>query len=463
MTAPYDPNQPPYPQQPPYGPPAYGAPQQYPPQQPAYAPSQPDPGYGQWQQPVPLSPAPPRRRGKAIAAAATAVVVIGGGVATYAAVSSGDAGGGSATPKAAVQQLVTDLDNSDLVGLLDDLPPSERSAIGKPLQQTFDELKKNDVLKPGADLSKVSGVTVKSAGLTFAPKTITINDHVQIVQLTGGTIAVSADATKAPFTSDFLHAVAPGGVSDSHGTSTIDIAKVVRETGRPLRIATQRAGGQWYPSLLYSIADNLATSNGLHAPGPADRIPAQGGSSADDAVRSFITALLQGNVEQAAEVLDPNSLAVVHDYGKLITSRLHYSAPHVQLGDIQFTDTPISGGTRVTIKSLDAVDGNGGELKLAIDGSCVSATVQQQTRRMCASQILDLVTSGPFGAHFTAAQKRALGDLLSGITKAAGMDVAQVGGQWYLDPIRSYFDIANTLLGGLKGDDGHQLLLLLTH
>lgn len=329
MTAPYDPNQPaggqqpgwgqppagqppyppqygPPPQQPPYGPPRYGAPPQPPPQQPPYGPPQSQPGYGQWQQPVPLSPAPPKRRGKAIAAAAAAVVVIGGGVATYAAVSSGSAGGGSDTPKAAVQQLVTDLDNSDLVGLLNDLPPSERSTIGKPLQQTIDQLKKNDVLKPDANLSRVSGVTVKSTGLTFAPKTITINDHVQIVQLTGGTIAVSADATKAPFTSDFLHAVAPGGVSESHGTSTIDIAEVVRETGRPLRIATQKAGGQWYPSLLYSIADNLATSNGLQAPGPADRIPAHGGSSADAAVRSFITALLQGNVEQAAELLDPN-------------------------------------------------------------------------------------------------------------------------------------------------------------
>ncbi len=446
--------------QPQYGQPQYGQPQYGQPQygQPQYG--QPQYGQPQYGQPHPLTPPPAKKgRGRLVAAAAAAVVVIGGGVATYAAVSSTSSSGGAGDPKSAVKSLVGDLNNSDLIGLLDDLPPGERDAISKPFQKTVDSLKRNDVLRPDANLNKVGGVAVNASGLTFAGETIDINDHVRVVQLTGGKLVVNADLAKAPFTSDFLHAVAPHGLSpDSRRTSTIDIDRIVKDSGKPVRIATQKVGGKWYPSLLYTIADNATTSGGLQAPSAADRIPAVGGSSADDAVKSFITALLDGNVERAGELLSPDELGVIHDYGKLILDRVHYSAPHVRIKDITFTDSADSDGTRVTLKSIE-VDTGGDIIKAAIDGDCTSVTVQGQTRRFCSADLLDQL--GGFIPSMTPAQKTAFADLLSGATKAVGLDVTQVGGKWYLNPIRSYFNLTNALLSGLKGNDAKELLGLL--
>jgi hypothetical protein len=391
-------------------------------------------------------------------------VVIGGGVTTYVAVSSSSDAGGAGTPKAAVQSLVSDLNSSDLIGLLGDLPPGERKAISTPLQKSLDQLKRNDVIRSDANLSKVSGVTVSATGLTYASKTISINDNVQIVQLTGGKIAVSADATKAPFTSDFLKAVAPGGLSaNSNGSSTLDIDSIVKSSGKPIRIATQKSGGKWYPSMLYTIADNATTSSGLQAPSAADRIPAVGGSSADDAARSFVEALLQGDVERAGELLSPDELAVVHDYGKLITDRVHYSPPSIKLKDIQFTDTTSTAGTRVTVKSLELSGPDGEQFKLTVDGKCASVTINSDTKRFCSDDLLKVLgDDGPFGQPLTAAQRTALGDLFSGATNTIGLAMSQTDGKWYLNPIRSYFDLANALLSGLKSGDAQALLSLLS-
>ena len=62
--------------------------------------------------------------------------------------------------------------------------------------------------------------------------------------------------------------------------------------------------------------------------------------------------MLEGNVEQAIALTSPDEDAALHDYGKLIVDRAHYSPAPVHINDIQFTDTAISGGTHVSLKSL---------------------------------------------------------------------------------------------------------------
>ena len=393
--------------------------------------------------------------------AAAAVVVIGGGVATYAAVSSSNSAGGAGDPKSAVKTLVGDLNNSDLVGLLDDLPPGERNAIGKPFQQAVDHLKRNDVLRNDTNLNKVNGVDVTASNLAFAGNTITVNDHVRIVQLTGGTFQINADLAKAPFTSDFLHAVAPNGVSaSSHSSKTVDIGQQVKRSGKPIRIATQKVDGKWYPSLLYTIADNAVTSSGLQAPSAADRIPAVGASSADAAVEGFLNAILNADLQRVGELLSPDGLGVVHDYGKLILDRLHYSPTGVKIRAISFKDDTTSDGTRVRISSIEVATADGQITKAVIDGECVNATVQGQTQKLCAGQLISQIV-GLAGSSMTPAQQTALADLFAGLTKAVGLDATQVNGKWYVDPLRSYFDIFNAMLSGLKGNDGHELLKLI--
>ena len=361
--------------------------------------------------------------------------------------------------KAAVKSLVADLNSSDLIGLLDDLPPGERDAISKPVQQTVEQLKRNDVLRPDANLNKVGGVQVKASNLTFASETIPVNDHVRIVQLTGGTITLNADLAKAPFTSDFLHAAFPGGAG-SRTAESVDIGQEVKKRGKPIRIATQKVDGGWYPSLLYTIADNAVTSSGLQAPSAADRVPANGAGSPDAAVEGVITAALNGDLRRVGELLSPDELAVIHDYGKLILDRVHYNPPNVKVRNIGFQDIKTSDGTRVEITAVEISTPDSGTVKVQLSGDCATVTVQGHAQRMCSADLIGQLV--PFlGKDLTAAQQTALADLFSGIMHATGVETTEVGGKWYVNPLRSYFHLFDALLSGLKGNDAKVLLQLI--
>jgi hypothetical protein len=505
LTAPYDPNwannpsggaqpspggwqqggwpqqpapQQPAPQQPPQQGSGWSAPQQNwsPPQQPPQqgwaAPQQPgwsappDP-YGPnagWQDETLPAPTRPKRHGKAIAFTAAAVVLIGGGVATYAAVSSTDsAAGGSKTPKAAVQKMVANLEQSDLIGALDDLPPGERAAVSTPFKEQIAQLKRNDVIKPDANLNHLSGVSFAASGLTYDPSNVVINDHVQVVKLTDGTITVSGNATKLPFTSDFLRAIGRGQspVSGQSGTQTVDIGDVVQRTNKPIRIAAQQVNGKWYPSLFYTIADNATADSGQQPPAAADAIPAAGASSADDAVRSMLQALLSGNAERAIELTSPDELQVLHDYGKSIVAKSNLHGANVQLKDIQFTDSKVSGGTKVSLKSVKIGGPNGQTASVEVNGSCMKVSVAAQTRTLCGSQLLQGLGGSGMGLSLTPAQRTALTHLFAGVSKI-GVSTTEHDGKWYVNPVRSFAEIGSTLLAGLKDGD-MQALLSLTH
>ena len=485
MTAPYDPNwadrppgadQPPpqgwpqAPQGPP--PPAQGwqqpqqnwqQPQQDWQQQPGWAPQQqsyPDPS-GWQQQPAPEPLVPPQRHkghGKAIALAAAALVLVGGGVATYAAVSSSEsAAGGSKSPKAAVSKIFTDLQNSDVIGAMDDLPPGERAAVSTPVKEEIAQLKRNDVIRADANLNKVSGITFATSGLTYADGTAVINDHVQVVKLVGGKITVSGDASKLPFTEDFLRAVgADKSALAGSGTRTVDIADVVKRNNRPVRLATQKVDGKWYPSLFYTIADNAATQSGQQAPSAADAIPAVGASSADEAVRTVIQSLISGDARRAIEVLSPDELQVVHDYGSIILANAHLNGAKVQLKDIKFTDRSISGGTSVSLKSLQLTGPNGENASLAVDGSCVKVAAAGQSRTLCGSQLVQQIAGTRI---LTQAQRTAITDLFGGLSKI-GVVATQHDGKWYVNPVRSFAEVGSTLLAGLQPGDMQALLSL---
>lgn len=418
------------------------------------------------------APAPDRKsnRGRLLASAA-AVVVVAGCVGTYAAVQLTSGSGGGTSPRAAVQGLADDLGKGDLVGVLDDLPPGERSAYVTPVMDTVKELQRNGVVRPDANLKKIRGVQFSTSGLTFGATT-TINDHVQVVEVTGGTLHVSADAAKLPLTQRFLtatHLPASGSRTDT----TVDLARENAKAGHPLRIAAQLSGGSWYPSLFYTVADNAATDAHLSAPTPAQRIPDSGASSPDDAVRTAVTALLAGKVSQAIAVTSPDELGVLHDYGKLIVDNARYSPAPVTVRKIGFKDTPVSGGTRVSVTSVDLLehsDGADHEISVSINGSCIDMTMAGDSQHMCLDQIMQGLAgfgspgnaggvTSPSGFAITPAQATAFKHLFSGLTDN-GVITTQHGGSWYVNPVRTYASEVPNLLSHLQGDDLFALIAL---
>jgi hypothetical protein len=486
-------NQPQQPQQPgQWGPPPQQQPgyQQQPPpyaqpQQPGYAqqpyPQQPYPQHpyaeqpyaqqqyaqqpGQWGPPETLTqPTKPRGRGKLIAGAAAVIVLAGGGVATYVAFSDSSGKGGAGSPKAAVQKFVGDLNNSDFLGLLDDLAPGEKRALADPVRDEITQLKRLKVLQPNADPNKVTSVHIAATGLTFDSKTVSVNDHVQIVKLTGGKVQISADARKIPLTKQFLDAAFPDGLPASASEEqTVDIGDAIKQNGgEPIHIATEKVGDKWYPSLFYTIADYATTSAGLQTPTPADRIPDRGAATADDAVRDVITAAAQQNAGRLIELASPDELAALHDYGMLIVNAAGTGSPATfKVNDIQFTHKSISSGQRLILKSLD-VEAGGQQVKVVVDKSCYTVTVGSDTKHMCANDLIDMVLNefGGFAGQapkLTAAQRTAFTHLIDGVS-SVGIDVSQTGGAWYVDAVHTYFDLTGTILSGLQGSDLYELI-----
>jgi hypothetical protein len=369
-------------------------------------------------------------------------VLLGGGIATYAAVSSGTTSGGEATPKAAVQRLFSDLAHSDLIGMLDDLPPGERDAIATPVENTISELKRDGVIAPNADLNHLPGIQITPRNLTYAPSTVPVNDHVQVVQITGGTITLDADAAKLPLAGDLLRQIE----QYAHPKivhRTVNIAQAVQAQGHPVRIAVQKVDGSWYPSLLYTIADNAATAAGLGTPNPADAIPAHGANSPDDAVRQLVNDLLTGRIEQAIELTSPDEDAALHDYGKYLVDRVHYGPAPVHIRDLTFTDSATPGGTLVHIKSLTMIM-HGQQISFLQEGKCFEVRGMGQDQRLCPSDIQRMLQAN----GMTPRQRKVVQNLASESSNF-GVVTSESGGKWYVNPIRTVLNLGPAIFSEL--------------
>jgi hypothetical protein len=457
--------QPPGYQQPGYPQPGYPQPgyQGYPPQQ--QAPSDPAAGHQTYQENLPpgYQPYPPQQqqpahshRGKLIASVVAVVVLAGGGTATYLALSSSERSGAS-SPTAAVQNVVADLQQSDLLGVLDDLAPGERNALADAARSDINSLKDLGVLSPSANGSSVSGVSIRTSGITYG-RPIPINDHVQVVPITGGSVDMSVDAAKLPFSQQIMSLMTGRQQASRH----VQIPPGVR-------IATERVGGRWYTSLFYTIADTAAHHR---IPTPADEIPARGAATPEDAVLSFVRAAMHRDYRGVIELISPDELGALHDYGGMLGRNISVVPPvgssGITLKSLQLNSQDISnGGVRLTPSKI-VLSKEGQDLTISRQGNCITVSAGGRSKQYCAADIIDKIAAAiprvacsvsPFpggcsgsGHNLNPAQKTALTHLVNGLL-SIGVDTAESDGKWYVTPIRTYADISSTVLGSLHGND----------
>lgn len=463
----------PYPQPQPPSQPAWQPPQGDPQVPPAWQPPPssflppPPPG---WQppgyvppEPVPLvPPTPPRRRARLLAPIAAGVLLAGGGAITYVALS--DTAGGAGSPRDAVQTIVDDINSSDLVGMLDALAPAERTSIADPLIKDFDQLKRIKILSADADLGHVSGVGVHVSDLKYGP-TVVINDHVQIVQLIGGTVRATGTASQLPLSREFVQQAFPDGLPAGSQSDTANLADAVQQLGRPIRIATEKVDGHWYPSVLYTIADNAATAAGLPKPSPSDAVPAVGQSSPEEAVRTMVRSLLAGNVPGAIQVLAPDELAALHDYGGLITQAVgDFRAPFT-VTELDLDSKPGPNGSALVHLTSVALRMSDGDVRMTVNGDCVVMSGAGGTDRVCTADIvkeLRGLARRALGRPLTASEQSTLQKFF-GETNVAGGGVVttKVNGEWYVNPLRTLLGGTTSFLGRLQSEDVRNIVNLI--
>ena len=402
-------------------------------------------------------PQPPRRpHTRLLVSLAALVVLVGGAVTSYVAFAGADTGASSA--QQAVQRVITDLEHADLVGLVDDLAPTERAALSGAVTSDIAALKRLGALSPAANPAAVSGVHFAVTGLQYG-KTIKVNDHVQLVQLTAGTIDLSVNAAQLPFTERLLGLANHADPTPKHLSIT-----------HPIRIATQLEDGHWYASLFYTLADRAAHQQ---LPTASDNIPATATGTPTDAVQNFVHAVFDRDFRTAISLVSPSELAVVHDYGAMVVKAAEKShQPPVQLQSLDLTSAPISGGVRVKVHDATLTI-MGFHVSATLDKGCLKLDAGFLSKQICADNaadqlgsLLGLLCKGSSSGSssspacrlppMTDAQKAAVGDLVSGLFNV-GIVVTHEGNGWYIAPVRTLADASTTMLSALRGDDLFQL------
>ena len=413
------------------------------------------------QQPGYPPPAPPRRsrRGLIIGLVIALVVLAGGGVGTWFALSGNDSG--ADTPTAAAMKLASSISNSDVVGVAESLAPAEAALFTDPISDVTNELKRLKVLDSSADPKALSGVQVKTENLTFDEAAAEqVNDHVTITKLTAGTITITSDFSKLPLAKEFLDRAVPRSARSAKGadTETINIADEVRKSGQPVRIATVEVDGEWYPSLLYTIADYALSDAGQKW--PATSIPAAGAASSNEAVKEMLQAALDADVKRVIELLPPDEMAVLHDAGPAIIDAIRDDAEPTgaKVLDLQTQSSPVNGGTRATLTSLKFQDPSGEEYSITKVGDCYAATGEGQSQRLCADEFATQMED-KIGTSLPSAVTDVLRHLSSGILgQGLGVITTEVNGKHYVSPLRTFVEQGMTVLRSLQPGDITALL-----
>lgn len=453
--------QPGYPQQQGYPQPTQGYPQPgYPQTGPQQAQGYPQTGPQGFQQPQYGQPnfgglggEPPKKRGKGpIIGAIAAVVVVALGVAATIFVlnrSSSDQAGQD-NPTQAATNLVNSLSQGDVLGVLESLTPAESALLVDFNAKTTQRLKELKVYKEDADPNKLHGAKVEATNLKYDEKGAEkVNDHLTITKLVGGTVSLHTDINELPLTEEFMEAAFPDGMVSTEPTNEkVDIAEVVKESGEPIRIATVKVDGKWYPSLFYTVADYALLDAGEEW--PSEPIANNGAGSAEEAVKEMVQAGINADVERVIELLPPDEMGALHDAGPVVVEAAGNPSPapvEVVNLDVEATDAE-TGGMKVMLKEVE-IKADGETFRVTKDGDCYSAEAQGDEQRFCAEDVATEIGDSDMPADV----QQALAHLASGMLKNTGVVATEYDGKWYVSPLRTYSELGLTALSDLTPED----------
>jgi len=331
------------------------------------------------------------------------------------------------------------------------------------------ELKRLEVLSSEASADKMTGTTIKVDGLTMQDQTETINDHVQIVKLTGGTVTVSSDPNSIPLSEKFKQQFGSEIDAAQPESQTVNIADAVAENGgEPIRVATVKRGDNWYVSLFYTIADNAVHAEGLPNPTQAQFIAPEGSESPEAAVDALIKRGSTGDLKGVIALLPPDEMGVMHDYGQLILDQsdagdltTEMSDLGFEVGPITYDVTDVTGGKKVSFKSIElTADGQTVSIERNPAEGSVTLTAPGESPITLNESTIDTYLSDAIGSDELDAQgldivKREFKQLIG-----LGVVTVNVDGQWYVSPVRSFSDIFLSLMKGLEPGDVEYLIEL---
>ncbi|MCB1002528.1 MAG: hypothetical protein KDB40_24790, partial [Acidimicrobiales bacterium] len=401
---------------------------------------------------VPVSDGPGGRK-RSKGALVGAVVGVGALVAagTFAVVSitGNDAEGGAASPAEVGTSLTTALDNEDLLGVIDLLLPGEREMFREPLIDTVEHLTRLEVLSDDADLSKIAGIDIQFSDVEVRDEPTNVPDISNIYL--SGTSSITVDGESIPL-GDLLIDEAFDGERPDMDAEPDDA------DFEDTKMTVVERDGRWYLSLMYSAAEALRTEfDELDV--PEEGVEPKGGESPEGAVEAMLAAISGLDLEDAIAALDPTEMEALQRYAPLFLDDAQDAIDDVDLDwEIRDTEYEVSGsGSRrnVSILALTLeVSIEGEQVTFSVDGDCATIEVDGESERFCkddlkSEAIDDLgLVDGDEITELIDVVNEALSDW-----EVGGIAVHEVDGQWFVSPVRSWFDVMNGLLAALDAGE----------
>ena len=362
---------------------------------------------------------PERRRGLLAIWVAIAALLA---TAVFGLATVGDEPSGSSDPKDAVTKLMRAANDSDVLGALEAVVPSERTIVRGPLVDMVNEAKRLGLLDK-ADLDHVDGVDFDFADVKMT--TTTLTSSMAAVRVVGGKLTSVLDPKRLPLGPTLTDA----GVdvrSEPADTETTDLAT------SPFELVTVKRDGTWYVSIAYSIAEAMRKDAGAALPDFGKGIAAKGETTPRLAVAEALRAGLSFDIERVIALVSPGEGDALRDYAPLFLSdakamftdaKKSFSATIANL-DVSSEE---SGNTaRVTIDKFDVTMRTGGDsIHMVFDGDCTTVTAPgERPQKTCAKDALKTI---PF---FDSLPKGA------GVSKLT-FTAVKADGAWFISPTRT--------------------------
>lgn len=411
-----------------------------------------------------------RRTAPIIISVITVVVVLLAGFGVWwFAIRDSSTAAGQATPQQAADTLLLSLNESDPIGIVDQLDPAESGLFAELNGDVLEQLKRIGVLNSDADTDNLTGAEVKVEGLTFAAEPQQIQDDLAVVEVTGGTVTVTASPATMPWSDKIKGLVEEDLSAMGPQTQTIDLAELAAESDHPLRLATVQRDGEWYVSLLYTLADNAAYQNSdAYRADPAAAlgagIAAQGASSPEEAMNAVLDAALTGNAERMIALTDPTEMAVLHDYGQLILSEGgagDLSAEGMlpddfEIQNVEWVTSEVTGGTEVSLRTI-TIRAEGETVTLTLDAEAGTLAVEAPgvSQTLTAEQLLSQGLGSGVPPELNGLVERVFKKILG-----LGVVMTENDGQWYVSPLRSFTNVFVTVLEAVEPSDVDLLIEL---
>ena len=404
-------------------------------------------------------PSEPRRIWKRGIAFAVAVVLVGGGAGAAIALSSSSSG--AASPSAAVNDLLTAAERTDVLGALDALAPGERQAIEPGITGLVHQLERLGILSSGTDLSDISGFGLRYSKVTMTTETLA--PDLAAVTFTGGTVTESLDPGKLP-AGTFVSALDGGFLKGGARSHTSRL-----RSGRSGAIVTEKVGGGWYVSLGYTIVFDALRSEGASGapPSASDAIHPSGGSSADAAVRALFYDTATFDLSALISDLAPGEMGALQTYAPEILSRAESafakekSEVHLKVTNMQLSDSTVNGGILVRVSDLGLSASIRG-VRIVIKGGCASVTTPAGTSSHCPSPTSKTEEEERILAALPPSFRPLVTHLLT--THAPiGFVAVYESGAWFVSPTATLLDDLDAGLSILQPQDLRAIVELVRH